>query len=126
MLGREEFLRLDAHVRRVRDVAIAHPERLFHRLDAKMDVVGAERIGCRDVEDIEDAENHQRDGALRRRRQVVDAAARMRERERLAPAGTMLAQVLDRQRTAGGHQITRHRPRDVAAVEIVEPRHGEL
>ena len=119
---REKLLRLDLHVRGIRHVAIAHPECLLRRLDAQVHVVRAVGIDRADAQGVEDTEDQQRDHALGRRRDVVEASQRMAQRERRAPPCAMRLEVPEHQGTAGDGELPRHRAREVAGVEIAQPR----
>ena len=91
-----------------------------------MHIVGA--VGCDllQAQPVEDAEDHQRYHALGRRRQVVERAQAVRQRERFDQFGAVAVQVGQRDRAADRGEIRGDRLRQLAAIKVVQAGAGEV
>ena len=123
--GREVAARIDGHVRRVGDMRVAHHERLLGRLDEPMHVV--EAVGVADAEAIEQAEDHHRREALRRRRHAIGRAVLQPHRQRRRPrARDGVARSASRSGLPAASRSARHAAREIAAIEVVEAGAREM
>ena len=109
---------------RVGHLAVAHGSRALRRFDEAVLVL--EALAARDAETVEQAEKDQRGEALRRRRQVEERRAANGERERLHRFRLMAPQVLARDDASRRLHVGRDLDRNVAAIEIVVARMGDL
>ena len=119
--GLEQLLRIDRHERGIGDMAVAHPERLLGRFHAQVHVIGAVGSDALQPQALEDAEDHQRYGALRRRRHVVERAQAMRQLDGCAQLGGVTVEVGEHERAAEFGEVARDRARELAFVKIGEP-----
>ena len=102
---------------------VAHEEGLLRRLDKPVHVVEALGLGA--CEPLEDAEDHQRGEALGRRRHAEHPALPQPHLQGTQDERALALEVGEPQRTARRLELARHLTREVAAVEVVEPRAGE-
>ncbi len=111
-------------------MAVAGQKGLLGCLDAGMDVGRPGRChgaGWQQIEQaVQLAQDLQRYQPLGGRRHVIDAAARVRQYQRRLPYRAVSGEVLQAERTTDGGQVLRNAARQIAPVEIVEPRFRQL
>ena len=106
------------------DDAVAHAKRPLGRLDQPVDVLEAFRL--RDAKALEQRQDDERGEPLRRRRRVVERARLERHAQRLGHGCAILREVGPRHRAVDALEIGRDLAPDIAAIEIVETRTGEM
>ena len=119
---RQQPFRRTLHERRIGVVAVAIRVRELHRLDDRVEVVGAVVLHRLQIELLEDVERLEQHRTLAAERLLVDVVAAIGRRRRLFDLGEELGEVVELERRLVLLQERDHLARDVAFVEAIARR----